>query len=88
MRERNSVITDITDRTFEDAMARLASIVRRMGDGDLSLEESLDLFEEGSVLGKHCASLLDAAELRVHQLTTAADGAVTTIPLATHDPAF
>jgi exodeoxyribonuclease VII small subunit len=77
-----------SDLTYEAALARLGEIVRRMEDGRLPLQESLDLFAEGTELGAFCESLLDQAELRVQQLTTAADGTVERVPLQPSEPAF
>ena len=51
--------------TFEKSMARLEEIVKRMENGDVSLEESLELFQEGTALAASCGKLLDDAELIV-----------------------
>lgn len=59
---------------FEQSLARLDEIVRRMERGDVALDEALSLFEEGTALAKSCSSLLDEAELKVVQLTKGADG--------------
>jgi len=48
--------------TFEAAMGRLEAIVQRLEAGDVLLEESLNLFEEGIKLAKFCSGQLDAAE--------------------------
>lgn len=54
---------------FEEALSELEQIVGRLESGDLSLEESLALFERGQALAAHCNSRLQAAALRVEQLT-------------------
>lgn len=54
--------------SFEEAYARLEEIVARLESGDLSLDESLALYEEGQRIAQHCGALLDAAELRVQQV--------------------
>lgn len=54
--------------SFEEAYARLEDIVARLESGELSLDDSVALYEEGQRLAKHCGALLDAAELRVQQL--------------------
>lgn len=59
---------------FEQSLARLDEIVRRMERGDVALEEALKLFEEGTALVGSCNKLLDEAELKVVQLTKGADG--------------
>ncbi len=60
--------------TFEASMARLEQIVRAMEKGDVSLEESLKLFQEGTDLVRSCSQLLDQAELQVKKVMTAPDG--------------
>lgn len=62
-------------QTFEQSMARLEQIVRAMERGDVPLEQSLKLFEEGTALVRSCTSLLDAAELQVRQVIKGTDGA-------------
>nr|CBH37757.1 exodeoxyribonuclease VII, small subunit [uncultured archaeon] len=54
--------------TFEDAMKRLESIVETLGGGNLSLEDSLKMFEEGMELCKICNKKLDEAEYKVEKL--------------------
>lgn len=56
------------DLSFEEAYARLEEIVARLEAGELSLDDSVKLYEEGQRLARHCGALLDAAELRVEQL--------------------
>lgn len=51
--------------TFEQQMARLEEIVRRLESGEATLDESLKLFEEGSRLMRKCNAALDAAEQKV-----------------------
>lgn len=60
--------------TFELSMQRLEQIVRAMERGDVPLEESLKLFQEGTDLVSRCGKLLDEAELQVKQIMTAPDG--------------
>ena len=66
MNERNT--------TFEGSMQRLEQIVRALERGDVPLEESLKLFQEGTELVSLCQKLLDNAELQVKKVMTAADG--------------
>ncbi|RMF79579.1 MAG: exodeoxyribonuclease VII small subunit [Nitrospirae bacterium] len=67
--------------SFESALARLEEIVGRLEAGELPLEESLALFEEGVGLVKECGRRLDEAERRVEKLVTDADGSTTVVPL-------
>ncbi|MDO5399803.1 MAG: exodeoxyribonuclease VII small subunit [Eubacteriales bacterium] len=62
------------NQTFEGAMARLEQIVRAMERGDVALEESLKLFQEGTELVRSCQKLLDEAQMQVNQIMTAPDG--------------
>ncbi len=59
---------------FEQAFQRLDEIVQRLEQGDLPLEESLSLYEEGMTLATQCNDWLDQAELRVRQLVPAPFG--------------
>ena len=60
--------------TFEENIHRLEQIVHAMEGGDVSLEESLKLFQEGTELVRTCQKLLEEAELQVKKITVAADG--------------
>ena len=62
------------NKTFEENMQRLEQIVRAMERGDVALEESLKLFQEGTDLVRSCSKLLDEAQLQVKKVMTAADG--------------
>lgn len=62
------------NKTFEGNMQRLEQIVRAMERGDVPLEESLKLFQEGTELVRQCGKLLDDAELQVKKIMTASDG--------------
>ena len=61
-------------KTFEESMQRLEQIVRAMERGDVALEESLKLFQEGTELVRSCEKLLSDARLQVKKILTAADG--------------
>lgn len=62
------------NKTFEENMGRLEQIVRAMERGDVALEESLKLFQEGTELVRKCGQLLDEAELQVKKIMTDANG--------------
>lgn len=62
--------------TYENQLARLVAIVDRLESGDLSLAESVALYEEGVALGTQCQQLLDSAELRVQRLTMSSTGPI------------
>ena len=59
---------------FEDGLKRLEEIVKKMEQGNVSLEESLKLFEEGTALVACCGKQLDDAELKVVRLMKGPDG--------------
>lgn len=63
------------DLSFEQAYAELEAIVKQLESGELSLEQSVTLFEHGRKLSAYCQTLLDGAELRINQL--ADDGTLT-----------
>ena len=68
---------DPAELTFEAALQELTETVTRLEAGELSLEESLALFERGQALASQCQKLLETATLRVEQLTT--DGEIVEI---------
>jgi exodeoxyribonuclease VII small subunit len=70
----------MTDLKFEDCLARLEQIVGALETGNLPLEESLKVFEEGIALARHCSRYLDDAERRIETLVKDESGAVTTAP--------
>jgi exodeoxyribonuclease VII small subunit len=55
-------------QTFETSLQDLEKIVRKLEDGDLSLEESLKLFEDGVKLSRDCQERLNQAERRIEVL--------------------
>jgi exodeoxyribonuclease VII small subunit len=62
------------EKQFEDAMKELEDIVKRLESGDLSLEESLKIFEEGIALSRYCFKKLEEAEKRVSILIKDEEG--------------
>ena len=60
--------------SFENNMQRLEQIVRAMERGDVPLEESLKLFQEGTDLVRSCGKLLDDAQLQVKFVMAGPDG--------------
>lgn len=64
-------------KTFEDSMTQLETIVSQLEAGDITLDNSLKLFEEGIKLAKTCQKKLDDAEKKVRILTQAENGEVT-----------
>ncbi len=62
------------NKDFESSMQRLEQIVRSMERGDVPLEESLKLFQEGTELVRSCGKLLEDAQMQVKKIMTAPDG--------------
>lgn len=62
------------DLSFEEALTRLEELVGKLEEGNLPLEESLQLFAEGISLTKQCTKQLEEAEKRIGILTENEDG--------------
>lgn len=68
--------------SFEEALRRLEAIVQQLERGDVPLDQSITLFEQGNKLREQCQKRLDAAQTRIEQIVSGADGtAVKTTPL-------
>jgi exodeoxyribonuclease VII small subunit len=61
-------LADIQSMSFEKAMAELESLVRRLEEGRLTLEEAIHSYERGTALRSHCEAKLRAAKLKVEQI--------------------
>ena len=62
------------EMTYEDSLERLEEIVSRLEKGNLPLDQSLRLFEEGTQLTKVCQKRLTEAELRIERLMAQGEG--------------
>jgi exodeoxyribonuclease VII small subunit len=71
--------------SFEDSLKKLESIVDQLEKGDLSLEDSLKLFEEGVGLSAVCKKELETAEGKVEMLVKQRDGSLKTEPFPPSD---
>jgi len=65
---------DVKKLSFERALEELESIVKRLEDGKVPLEESVTIYERGEALKRRCEELLRAAEARVEKITLDAGG--------------
>ena len=72
-------------QTFESSLGDLEKIVRKLEDGEMSLEESLKLFENGVKLSRECQERLNQAERRIEVLLKDADGNLALQSLAPED---
>lgn len=68
------------DIKFEDALDRLESIINRLQDGEMSLDDSLSAFQEGIGLVRTCQAKLDAAEAKINLLIKDGNDNLTEIP--------
>lgn len=62
-------------KSFEEKLQRIEQIVRILEKGDVPLDESLKLFQEGTELVRNCGTLLDEAQLQVTKILPDTDGA-------------
>ena len=60
---------DVNIKDFEAAITELETIVRKLEEGDLTLEQSLELYERGVTLSRYCHGRLEQAERRIDILT-------------------
>lgn len=63
-------------KRFEDRLAELEAVVARLEEGDVALEESLELFQKGTERIKELAMMLDEAERKVEVLTRDSSGSL------------
>ncbi len=67
---------------FEEAFQKLEAIIKKLEEGNLSLEDSLKAFEEGVRLSRHCSQKLDEAEKRVEILLKESNGRLVSQPFS------
>lgn len=69
MSDKKVVYKNIAEMKYEEAAAELEQIVNQLEEGQISLEDTLVLYERGQLLSKHCTDLLNAAELKVRTIS-------------------
>lgn len=80
----NEAVSDITKLSFEDALRALEDVVRRLESGEVPLDESITLYEQGEKLRQHCQARLDSAQARIEKIVAGPDGkAARTAPFDT-----
>ncbi len=73
---------DIAKLSFEQALTELEQIVAKLEGGQAPLAQSIEIYERGEALKKHCEALLKQAEMRIEKITLSRDGKPTgTAPL-------
>jgi len=70
----------MAEKSFEEAMQRLEEITQGLEGGDLSLEDSIEIFEEGMKLAKFCTKKLEEAEKKVTRLIKEGEGKFSQAP--------
>jgi exodeoxyribonuclease VII small subunit len=70
----DNIQADVKQLSFERAIEELETIVKRLEDGKVPLEESVAIYERGEALKRRCEELLRQAEARVEKITTDASG--------------
>jgi exodeoxyribonuclease VII small subunit len=73
--------SEISSMSFEDALAELEQIVRRLEAGQVKLDEAILSYERGALLKQHCERKLNEAQQRVERIVIGADGAISTEPV-------
>ena len=66
--------SNVDQLSFEDALRRLEEIVRTLEKGEAPLDQSIDLYQEGDRLRRHCEARLKDAQARIEQITFGGDG--------------
>ena len=74
------VPADISAMNFEEALAELEQIVRRLEGGQVKLDEAILFYERGALLKRHCERKLNEAQQRVDRIVIGGDGTVTAEP--------
>ena len=69
-----TTVEGVEGLTFEQALARLESIVRKLEAGEASLEDSIGLYEEGTRLKQQCDAKLAQAQARIEKIQIGGDG--------------
>jgi exodeoxyribonuclease VII small subunit len=74
------VPADIVAMSFEEALAELEQIVRRLEGGQVKLDEAILSYERGALLKRHCERKLNEAQQRVDRIVIGADSVLTAEP--------
>lgn len=80
MTDANTKTKNIGSMSFEDALGELESIVSTLESGEAKLEDSINIYERGIALKKHCESKLTEAQSKIEKITIDSDGNVATEP--------
>lgn len=76
-----TMAADVARMSFEEALAELEQIVRRLEAGQVKLDEAIECYERGAQLKRHCEHKLNEAQQRVDRIVVSADGTLTAEPI-------
>lgn len=80
MSDQVATAKPVAGMSFEDALAELESIVSRLEHGDIPLETSIEIYERGAALRRHCEAKLKDAQLKIDRIVLDDSGAARTEP--------
>ena len=76
----STVSADLAAMSFEDALAELEQIVRRLEAGQVKLDDAIQSYERGAQLKRHCEQKLNEAQQRVDRIVIGSDGVAAVEP--------
>ena len=76
----STVAADLAAMSFEDALAELEGIVRRLEGGQVKLDDAIQSYERGAQLKRHCEKKLNEAQQRVDRIVVGPEGAINAEP--------
>ena len=76
---------DVDKLSFEESLSELEKIVRALESGQADLKSSIDSYERGTALKKHCEAKLKEARLKIEKITLAPDGKPSIEPFSAKD---
>jgi len=71
---------EIAAMSFEQALAELQELVKRLEKGDAKLDDAIKSYERGALLKQHCEAKLREAQMKVEKIVLGANGSVGTQP--------
>ena len=77
---KTAIPPDIAKMSFEDALAELDGIVRRLEEGGGKLDDAITSYQRGALLKQHCEDKLKEAQAKIQKISIGPDGAVSAEP--------
>jgi exodeoxyribonuclease VII small subunit len=78
-----NIPAEIAALSFEEALAQLQDLVKKLERGDNKLDEAISSYERGALLKQHCEAKLREAQMKVEKIVLGANGSVGTQPMDT-----